>query len=790
MRAIVQGVDLQLAWDRYLRWEGEGGDARAMRATIAWLRDEFAAAARRGDRFGTARLVLLDAARVTDGAAALPALEHFVEERGLEDFPQAEQIALYEAEYGRATQRQRRRARLIARQLEALGWIEQQVAQPPRDNDSVAYWLNPLLAAPLQEAGLQTLGALRADIEGRGPRWHRRLRGIGATKAARIAAWLAAHQATLGSPPAASAPAGLVPGQRLSPPGSPAGQAVPALAVAVPRPAQTAPVQAGWAPPGALPSALPGAAGARSAATGPRLADASTAPLPEPPARPAPAATAAPAAAPAPVAPAAPIAPIPVAAPAAPAASAASATRPPPVVPLDRFAIPPALDGRHGSNRRPHAGMAAGIDNDREAIAAWLAKAGRSPHTHRAYHREAERLLLWCVVERRKALSSLDADDCLAYRAFLTDPQPRARWCVQPSPGRQSPLWRPFAGPLGAAGQRQAVAALSSLFAFLVDRHYLWTNPWRERPSVLPGPGPEQPADAAKPDAVHASYHAKPLATASAAPAPARRHRGGAARPLDAARSLSPTLWAAVLAAADALPPVGAHRRLGFALRWLYATGLRLSEAVGARLADLRHEPPSAGAPAAWWLRVPSAAAGRARELPLPDSLIDALRDYLVARGLDPDPLASAQRDAFVLGQATERGERASRLPLPGPIDARQGLRATTLARQLKQHFGACAAARAEAGDPDGARQLRAASAHWLRHTHARHLLANGLPLELAQRHLGHAARSTTAAYLVSERAPVRADWQAAWDATIAAQRDSAPAAGGETATLTAEDLA
>ena len=223
----------------------------------------------------------------------------------------------------------------------------------------------------------------------------------------------------------------------------------------------------------------------------------------------------------------------------------------------------------------------------------------------------------------------------------------------------------------------------------------------------------------------------------------------------------------------------GAAGRLRFALRWLSATGLRLSEAVGARLADLRHDPASGGQPGAWWLQVPAGASGRPRELPLPDSLIEALRVYLSTRGLDPDPLAPGQRGAFVLGQATDRGERARRLPQSGPVDPLQGVRATTLAQQLKRHFGTCAAARAAAGDADGARQLAAASAHWLRHTHARHLLANGLPLELAQQHLGHAARSTTAAYLVSERRPAREDWQAAWDATMAAQRGSAPYPGG-----------
>ena len=58
MRSVVQGLDPRESWERYFRVEGEATDARTVRATIAWIRDEFAAAAKRQDRYGTARLVL------------------------------------------------------------------------------------------------------------------------------------------------------------------------------------------------------------------------------------------------------------------------------------------------------------------------------------------------------------------------------------------------------------------------------------------------------------------------------------------------------------------------------------------------------------------------------------------------------------------------------------------------------------------------------------------------------------------------------------------------------------
>ena len=67
--------------------------------------------------------------------------------------------------------------------------------------------------------------------------------------------------------------------------------------------------------------------------------------------------------------------------------------------------------------------------NDRQAIEAWIeARAAGNENTQRAYRREAERLLLWAIFERRKAMSSLTVEDAMAYRAFLRDPKPLDRW--------------------------------------------------------------------------------------------------------------------------------------------------------------------------------------------------------------------------------------------------------------------------------------------------------------------------------------------------------------------------
>ena len=58
----------------------------------------------------------------------------------------------------------------------------------------------------------------------------------------------------------------------------------------------------------------------------------------------------------------------------------------------------------------------------------WL-RSKTSAHTRRAYRKEAERFLLWAVVQKNKPLSSMTLEDCLEYRDFLLNPTPADRWC-------------------------------------------------------------------------------------------------------------------------------------------------------------------------------------------------------------------------------------------------------------------------------------------------------------------------------------------------------------------------
>jgi integrase len=200
MRALVQGLDERASWERYLRIEGEHDDLRTVRRTIAWIRDEFAAAARRERRPGTARLILLDSQRVS-AAPVMPSLEAFAAEHGMEDFSEADLLEAYQDAYpttggtgrGGAT----RRARLIERQLDALHWLQGLVAQDPRAGDWVGAWLNPNLVQRLESAGITTIQALVERVNTGGKRWWADLRGVGERKAARLVDWLRSNEEVL-----------------------------------------------------------------------------------------------------------------------------------------------------------------------------------------------------------------------------------------------------------------------------------------------------------------------------------------------------------------------------------------------------------------------------------------------------------------------------------------------------------------------------------------------------------------------------------------------------------------
>ena len=112
----------------------------------------------------------------------------------------------------------------------------------------------------------------------------------------------------------------------------------------------------------------------------------------------------------------------------------------PHLAPFERLAIPTALSGEHGTNRALEFSFIR-ADHDLAAVQTYLNRYRDRPPTRRAYTRELERLVLWLVIVRGVALSSMTVEDCEAYKDFLKAP---ADSFVGPRRPRSSGRWRPF----------------------------------------------------------------------------------------------------------------------------------------------------------------------------------------------------------------------------------------------------------------------------------------------------------------------------------------------------------
>jgi site-specific recombinase XerD len=358
------------------------------------------------------------------------------------------------------------------------------------------------------------------------------------------------------------------------------------------------------------------------------------------------------------------------------------------VVPWEQLRVPHDVDGSHGQFRAPRAACLLNASNDYEAIQSWLSL-HESAATQRAYRKEAERLILWAIIERGRALSSLTTDDAIAYRSFLRRPAPHERW-VGPSRPRHSAEWRPFTGALSGRSAAYALNVLSALFRWLIEQRYVLANPF-------------------------AGVKVK-----SQAP------RAG----LDVSRGFSEGEWLLIRTVADGLEwsygwSVPAAQRLRFLLDFGYATGLRASELVGATLADIRRDEHGDH-----WLHV-LGKGGKRGKVALPALARTALDQYLVQRCLPVTPVRWNPATPLV-ASLEEDGAR---------------IESTRLWRVLRRFFVLVADA-IQDERPATAEKLRRASPHWMRHTHASHALARGAELIMVRDNLRHASISTTSTYL------------------------------------------
>lgn len=365
---------------------------------------------------------------------------------------------------------------------------------------------------------------------------------------------------------------------------------------------------------------------------------------------------------------------------------------------LETF-LPIELDGSRGSNRATGNKPQIAARNDPEAIRAWLARYDDTPTTFQNYRKEAERLLLWSVLQLGKPLSALTHEDLLNYQAFLADPQPTERWVMQTrrKVSRQDPRWRPFAGPLAPTSRRQTIIILNTLFTWLVRAGYLAGNP---------------------------------LALS--------RQRARKARPR-ITRYLDESLWTEVKTTIDSLSRETEREQAHyFRVRWLfsllYLCGLRISEVVGNTMGGFFRRLGTDGRER-WWLEI-TGKGNRTRLVPATEELMAELARYRQIYNLTPFPQ---------VGEET---------PLLLPIHGQPRFMTRSAIHLIVKTVFSRTAARLRAASPESLSRvelLEQASAHWLRHTAGSRMADGRLDLRYVRDNLGHANLSTTNVYLHAE---------------------------------------
>ncbi len=349
--------------------------------------------------------------------------------------------------------------------------------------------------------------------------------------------------------------------------------------------------------------------------------------------------------------------------------------------------------------------------SDAQLVRTWLdtkyaAGLGIRASTRAQYALEAHRLL-WYAHALGRPLASWQVADANGYLTFLADPPPHA---VGDGRARQdSPAWRPLRGPLSEASRRQTATIVGGLFDWLVGVQALRVNPFQAVPRLRAARGPGSQRRFLEAEQVAAVFDAIE------------------ARP-------APTVWAQLHKARD---------RLLLAL--LFQTGLRASEVAALTWPDFERQRGKGGD--FWTVRIREAKGGSDQLVPC-DNVMGELARFRQLVGLSPEPRAT---DTMAVIPAIAGGRQRQALmtdalslqrKLGRPVRTRQGIYAI-----VREVFAATADQLEASDHADDAANLRSASTHWLRHSHATHLLRAGAPVTDVQRSLRHRDINTTRRY-------------------------------------------
>ncbi|MCG2578710.1 site-specific integrase [Dechloromonas sp. XY25] len=398
------------------------------------------------------------------------------------------------------------------------------------------------------------------------------------------------------------------------------------------------------------------------------------------------------------------------------------------LAPIERILLPYELDGHEGRNR--HSGLCLiSARHDRDAIDAYLYKFRAQEKTRRAYQKEIERFLLWCITVRSTPMSAVLQDDCEAYKDFIASIPPN--W-VGLKRKRHDHGWRPFAGPLSPASQRYAIQAIRLFFNWLVNVRYLGGNPWMTvaDPRVATAIHPIQ-IDKALPEALWSKLIAggglidQLCTTPDEVLRQRYRLRGATAQ----------------------LSMSAQFRLVRAALLLIGDTGIRREEAAYATRDKLKSLPDT---PDLWELDV-LGKRNKWRTVFPTKRAVDALRAHWADRGSDFSyglselPLLSPlMAPPTQSAQAKHLDEQQQLLERGFSVDGLYQVIKTALRRIATDETFPL--------DEWERGQLHRAAPHAFRHTFGTHAVASDVPLDVVQKVLGHASLQTTTIYVQAEK--------------------------------------
>lgn len=384
------------------------------------------------------------------------------------------------------------------------------------------------------------------------------------------------------------------------------------------------------------------------------------------------------------------------------------------VAPLERVLIPVELNGEQGSNRSTES-CRIQATHDLDAIKSWLSLKDDNAKTYQAYKKELERLLLWAILERGKAVSSLNTDDCRAYIRFLkTLSTTDSQWVTLQPANKCYGKWKPFYCRIKnsvpeSAGLAQSVLSpksinyaknvISSCFGWLVKQNYLKHNNFEDIQSIKFAQ-----------TTLQTNNRAFTLNQMQSVFAYAEKR----------IEPDSPTFWV--------------NRRTLFMLKFAFSTGLRIHELAAASFGDIECLEDESGEH--YFLKVVGKHS-KIRKTSLPLMFINEIRDYLKQRGL-PSYFDFLPHQAPLIPSLRDKTGRKHLTP-------------AGIHKILSAFFDQMLSDLEADGQAEKrlTSKLRNASTHWLRHSYGSYLANDKqVPLTYIRDELGHASISTTSLYL------------------------------------------